>query len=98
MFRVYPSEPRSGLVQIDLTTESQETKVLIVFASLIAIFSAGTFFGAAVYISIAQHPASLEAGAGVAGRMVKVGVKESCELNALFTVLVISLTVTRRVP
>jgi len=33
---------------------------------LIGIFCCGTFLGAAVYISIAQHPAALEAG--VAGR------------------------------
>lgn len=35
---------------------------------LIAIFCCGTFFGAAVYISIAQHPATLEAGVAVGGR------------------------------
>ena len=28
----------------------------------IAIFSCGTFFGAALYISVAQHPATLETG------------------------------------
>jgi len=35
---------------------------------LIAIFCCGIFFGAAVYISIAQHPATLEAGVAVGGR------------------------------
>lgn len=35
---------------------------------LIAILFCGVFFGAAVYISIAQHPATLEAGASVGGR------------------------------
>lgn len=35
---------------------------------LIAIFCCGTFFGAAVYISLAQHPATLEAGVAVGGR------------------------------
>lgn len=35
---------------------------------LIALFSCGTFFGADVYISIAQHPATLEAGVAVGGR------------------------------
>ena len=35
---------------------------------LIATFCAGVFFGAAVYISIAQHPAVMEAGPGVGGR------------------------------
>ncbi|OED39381.1 hypothetical protein AB833_15740 [Chromatiales bacterium (ex Bugula neritina AB1)] len=36
--------------------------------SIIALFSRGTFFGAAIYISLAQHPAALEAGASVGGR------------------------------
>lgn len=36
--------------------------------ALIATFSAGTFFGAAVYISLAQHPATLEAGDEFGGR------------------------------
>lgn len=35
---------------------------------LISIFCCGTFFGAAVYISIAQHPAALKAGVAVGGR------------------------------
>ncbi len=35
---------------------------------IIALFSCGTFFGAAAYISLAQHPAALEAGVAVAGR------------------------------
>ena len=34
---------------------------------VIAIFCSGTFFGAAIYISLAQHPASLEAGGSVPG-------------------------------
>lgn len=36
--------------------------------ALVATFSAGTFFGAAVYISLAQHPATLKAGGGFGGR------------------------------
>lgn len=35
---------------------------------IIALFCCGTFFGAAVYISLAQHPAALEAGVAVGGR------------------------------
>lgn len=35
---------------------------------LVGIFCCGTFFGAAVYISIAQHPAALKAGVSVGGR------------------------------
>lgn len=34
---------------------------------LIAVFASGTFFGAAIYISIAQHPASLDAGGAFPG-------------------------------
>ncbi|WP_299948426.1 DUF1772 domain-containing protein [uncultured Microbulbifer sp.] len=35
---------------------------------LIAIFCCGTFFGAALYISIAQHPAALETGTDFGAR------------------------------
>ena len=34
----------------------------------IALFSCGTFYGAALYITLAQHPAALEAGVAVGGR------------------------------
>ena len=37
-------------------------------AEIIATFACGVFFGAAFYISVAQHPASLETGAAFAGR------------------------------
>lgn len=35
---------------------------------LLALFSSATFFGAALYISLVQHPAALEAGGSVGGR------------------------------
>jgi uncharacterized membrane protein len=35
----------------------------------LAIFGCGTFFGASAYISLVQHPASIEAGGSVAGRL-----------------------------
>ncbi len=35
---------------------------------IIALFSCGTFFGAAFYISLAQHPATLDAGVAIGGR------------------------------
>lgn len=35
---------------------------------VVALFSCGTFFGAALYISLAQHPAALAAGVAVGGR------------------------------
>ncbi len=37
-------------------------------AEIIATFACGVFFGAALYISVVQHPASLETGAAFAGR------------------------------
>lgn len=37
-------------------------------AQLIATAACGVFFGAALYISVVQQPAVLEAGGGVAGR------------------------------
>jgi hypothetical protein len=37
-------------------------------AEFVSIFCSGTFFGAALYISMAQHPATLEAGIPFAGR------------------------------
>ena len=38
----------------------------MVLVEFLALFLCGTFFGAAVYISIAQHPASMKAGVSVA--------------------------------
>ena len=40
----------------------------MIFVEIIALFMCGTFFGAAVYISIAQHPASMKAGVRVAAK------------------------------
>ncbi len=40
----------------------------MILAEFLALFLCGTFFGAAVYISIAQHPASLKAGVSVAAK------------------------------
>jgi len=37
-------------------------------AELVAVFCSGAFFGAALYINAAQHPAALEAGAAFAIR------------------------------
>jgi hypothetical protein len=38
----------------------------MILTEFLALFFCGTFFGAAVYISIAQHPASMESGIPVA--------------------------------
>ncbi len=40
----------------------------MILAEFLALFLCGTFFGAAVYISIAQHPASMKAGVSVAAQ------------------------------
>lgn len=40
----------------------------MILAEFLALFLCGTFFGAAVYISIAQHPASMNAGVAVAAK------------------------------
>jgi Anthrone oxygenase len=37
-------------------------------SEFIAVFCSGVFFGAALYITLAQHPASLEAGPSFAAR------------------------------
>ena len=40
----------------------------MILIEFLALFLCGVFFGAAVYISIAQHPASMVAGVAVAGK------------------------------
>ncbi|MGI9283988.1 MAG: DUF1772 domain-containing protein [Pseudomonadales bacterium] len=40
----------------------------MLLVEFLALFLCGTFFGAAVYISIAQHPASMKAGVPVAAK------------------------------
>ena len=40
----------------------------MIFIEFLALFLCGTFFGAAVYISVAQHPASMAAGVPIAGK------------------------------
>lgn len=40
----------------------------MVLLEFLAVFLCGTFFGAAVYISIVQHPASIKAGVPIAGK------------------------------
>jgi uncharacterized membrane protein len=41
---------------------------MLILTQIIALFCCGTFFGAALYISLAQHPAAIEAGVAVGGR------------------------------
>ncbi len=40
----------------------------MILVEFLAMFLCGTFFGAAVYISIAQHPATMKAGVSVAAK------------------------------
>jgi len=40
----------------------------MILVEFLALFLCGTFFGAAVYISIAQHPATMKAGVSVAAK------------------------------
>ncbi len=56
-------------------------------ASLVAIFCAGTFFGAALYISIAQHPATLEAGPNVGGRFFPPMYRRAAPMQIFLTII-----------
>ncbi len=49
--------------------------------AIIALFCCGTFYGAAVYISLAQHPAALEAGVAVGGRFFPPMYKRAAPLQ-----------------
>ena len=40
----------------------------MILVEFLALFLCGTFFGAAVYISIAQHPATMKVGVTVAAK------------------------------
>jgi len=53
---------------------------------LIALFSCGTFFGAAVYISLAQHPATLESGVAVGGRFFPPMYKRAAPMQVILAV------------
>ena len=46
-----------------------------------ALFACGTFYGAALYISLAQHPAALEAGIAVGGRFFPPMYKRAAPLQ-----------------
>lgn len=48
---------------------------------VIALFCCGSFFGAALYISLAQHPAALEAGVSVGGRFFPPMYKRAAPLQ-----------------
>ena len=54
---------------------------------VIALFSSGTFFGAALYISLAQHPAALEAGTSIGGRFFPPMYKRAAPLQIALAVV-----------
>ena len=54
---------------------------------LIALFACGAFFGAALYISLVQHPAALEAGVSVGGRFFPPMYKRAAPLQIALAVV-----------
>ncbi|TDF41379.1 DUF1772 domain-containing protein [Alteromonadaceae bacterium M269] len=52
-----------------------------------ALFCCGTFFGAAIYISIAQHPAALEAGVAVGGKFFPPMYKRAAPMQVTLALL-----------
>lgn len=55
--------------------------------NILAIFCCGTFFGAALYISLVQHPAALEAGVSVGGRFFAPMYKRAAPLQIALAVI-----------
>jgi hypothetical protein len=56
-------------------------------AEFISVFCTGVFFGAALYISIAQHPATLDAGVQFAGRFFPPMYRRAATLQVALAVL-----------
>ncbi len=54
---------------------------------IIALFCCGTFFGAALYISLAQHPATLEAGVRVGGLFFPPMYKRAAPLQIVLALI-----------
>ena len=50
--------------------------------AFIAVFCSGVFFGAALYIAVAQHPAALEIGASFAARFFPLMYRRAANLQA----------------
>ena len=59
----------------------------MVLIQILTLFCCGTFFGAAVYISLAQHPAALEAGTSVGGRFFPPMYKRAAPLQIVLAVV-----------
>jgi hypothetical protein len=56
-------------------------------AEFISVFCCGTFFGAALYISLAQHPAALEVGPSFAGRFFGPMYRRAAAMQVALAVL-----------
>lgn len=53
----------------------------------VALFGCGAFFGAALYISLVQHPAAMEAGVAVGGRFFPPMYKRAAPLQIALAVI-----------
>jgi hypothetical protein len=63
-------------------------KIVEKISIILAIFGCGTFFAASVYISLVQHPASLEAGGSVAGRLFPPMYRRAAAMQIALAVVV----------
>ncbi|MGK0273466.1 MAG: putative membrane protein [Cocleimonas sp.] len=54
---------------------------------IVALFCSGTFFGAALYISVAQHPACLETGSAFSGRFFPPMYKRASVLQIILALV-----------
>ena len=57
------------------------------FIQIIALFCCGTFFGAALYISLVQHPAALEAGVRVGARFFPPMYKRAAPMQIVLALI-----------
>ncbi len=60
---------------------------MIDMLALVATLCAGIFSGAAIYISVAQHPATLEAGASAGGRFFPPMYRRAAPMQVLLAVV-----------
>lgn len=61
--------------------------VLIMITGFIASFCAAVFFGAAVYISVVQHPAALDTGGAVPGRFFSPMYRRAAPMQASLAII-----------
>ena len=63
------------------------TVMVPMFFSFVATLCAGVFFGAAVYISVGQHPAALAAGGIVPGRLFAPMYRRAAPMQASLAII-----------